>query len=270
MNTETSKTVRDLPASFVLSRGPHSSFDEGACLMEATAYVAGLPHNDKPSCTSPVLTAIAIRLNDGWDDEERQLLAPLIPLLVGTRTTHEHDRLRAYAMVDASIRELTPMVLDAAGWHDLANRMRELAPVVDVVSARAVEVAYEEIWEDGRQRAAAGRVAADTAYAAALLASSAPGQLVVEPFVGSGTTAHAAAAAYAANAAAGAAYAAAHAAAAAHSVAACAALAIAHAAAAHAAAAHAAAVDARRPIIEATVRAFERVIAVGGQKGHAS
>ena len=228
------KPVRDLPLNFTLKQGSHQSPEDGMCLMEATAYVAGLPHSDAPSCTSPVLTSIAFRLNDSWDDQERQLLAPLIPLLIGTRSTHDHDRLRAYAMVDAAIRELAPMVLDAAGWHDLANRMRELAPVVDVVSASAAEAACGEIWEDGRQRAAAGPAAA---YAAA----------------------------DAADAAAYAAYASAYAAAAAAASSACtAADAAAYAAVAAADSSARLQSAARRPIIEATVRAFERVIAVGG------
>jgi hypothetical protein len=81
--------------------------------MEAVAYVAGEPHSDHPACASRVLTSIAIRLNDRFSDEERQLLAPLIPRLVGTRSTLDVDRKRSFAMVDASIRELVPLGLDA-------------------------------------------------------------------------------------------------------------------------------------------------------------
>ena len=139
--------------------------------MEAVAYVAGEPHSDHPACTSPVLTTVAIRLNDLWTDDERQLLARLIPRLVGTRTTHEHDVRRAYVMVDGTIREVVPLWIEAIGWRDLAARIRDLAPIVDVETARAARKVCNEVRDAARKLVAASASATDAAaYAAAYAA----------------------------------------------------------------------------------------------------
>lgn len=76
--------MRELPENFRLLYGSHSTADDGLCLMEAVAYIAGEPHSDHPACASPVLSAIGRSLNDRFRDDERQLLVPLIPRLVGT------------------------------------------------------------------------------------------------------------------------------------------------------------------------------------------
>jgi len=77
--------ARELPPNFVLKYGSHNTPDAGMCLMEAVAFVAGEPHSDSPRRASPELAAIGRSLNDRYTDDERQLLAPLIPRLVGTQ-----------------------------------------------------------------------------------------------------------------------------------------------------------------------------------------
>lgn len=57
-----------------LESGGHSSLEEGMCIMEAVAYVAGEPFSDHPQCASRLLTSFLIRLNDRLDDDDRQLL----------------------------------------------------------------------------------------------------------------------------------------------------------------------------------------------------
>ena len=45
-----------------------------ACIMSATAILAGLEFNDHPTCTSPLIARLMIHVNDGpyWaNDEER-------------------------------------------------------------------------------------------------------------------------------------------------------------------------------------------------------
>jgi hypothetical protein len=240
---EATKVIRELPINFTLAHGAHGRFDQGACLMEAVAYVAGEPHSDHPTCASPILSAIGRGLNDRFRDEERQLLAPLIPRLVGTLAPWEIERKRAYAMVDAAIREITPMGLDAT-WTDLAGRMRAIAPIVDRASAELALAACREIRAEARKRSV------DAAYAAAAAAEA---------------SAYAASAASAASASAEAAEASTYASAYAASAA--------SAASASSSAEAAEAVSpeerarartaARRPIIEATIRAFERAIEIG-------
>src|SRR3954470_6189160 len=97
-----------------LKKGAHAQRDAGVCLMEAVAWFANEPHSDRPQCACPVLTSFGISLNDRFSAEERQLLKPLIPKLVGTRSTPEIQTKRAYFLADKSIRVFTPMALRAA------------------------------------------------------------------------------------------------------------------------------------------------------------
>ncbi len=67
----------------VLSRGKHRSPRKGACFMEFASYLAGERWSDHPSCTHPLLAALARGVNDHTSDEARQELAPLIPSVIG-------------------------------------------------------------------------------------------------------------------------------------------------------------------------------------------
>ncbi len=88
--------------TFVFGHGDHDTREQGMCLMEAVSYLAGEPHSDRPQCTSPVLTAIAIELNDSYADTSednaarQQALADLPWRLIGTRADEavEFERLR--------------------------------------------------------------------------------------------------------------------------------------------------------------------------------
>jgi hypothetical protein len=61
----------------VLTRGAHKKPKHGACLMEYVAVLAGGPFTDSPSCTDPVLAAIARGVNDYSGDAQRQRLGRL-------------------------------------------------------------------------------------------------------------------------------------------------------------------------------------------------
>ena len=148
-----------------LDHGAHSARADGMCLMEAVAYVAGEEHSDHPACTCPVLAAIGRALNDRWRDDERQLLAPLIPCLVGTRSTVAVQKRRAYAMADAGIREVAPMGLAAVGWSDLAVQMRAIPAVADIASGQAALKICRVIRDEARKRAADADADAAAAYA---------------------------------------------------------------------------------------------------------
>jgi hypothetical protein len=95
-----------------------------------------------------------IKLNDYFNDEERQLLVPLIPLLVGTRTDRTSRLRRAHMLVDATIREITPMAYDALGWTDLAAQLREIAPIKDAQSARSAHSIVIGVRDETRKRKA--------------------------------------------------------------------------------------------------------------------
>lgn len=44
-----------------LAVGGHSSPHDDLCLLEATAFVAGVPHSDHPACVSPSIAALGRR-----------------------------------------------------------------------------------------------------------------------------------------------------------------------------------------------------------------
>jgi hypothetical protein len=74
-----------------LEKGRHAFPQEGMCLMEAVAFIAGEDFTDRPECVSPVLAEFGRILNDFLSDDARQQLIPLIPKLVGT-VNHEQDQ----------------------------------------------------------------------------------------------------------------------------------------------------------------------------------
>lgn len=117
-----------------LTRGPHPDRSDGLCLLEAAALVAGEPHSDAPWCVSPVLRTMGIHLNDVLLDERRQQLAPLIPLLPGTRGDGR-DRDRSLLALDWLIREFTPSWLAYGALEGHAETLRELPPIASLASA---------------------------------------------------------------------------------------------------------------------------------------
>ena len=67
-----------------------------ACVMEAVAFVAGLPLSDSPECCCPVIASFMRAWNDGLpcDADRDRLLKPLIEQLVGTRSTAQVEERR--------------------------------------------------------------------------------------------------------------------------------------------------------------------------------
>lgn len=98
----------------VLDAGAHSSFEDGHCLMEAVAFVAGEPHTDHPACASPLLGEFGRALNDVLDDESRQQLVPLVPRLVGT-AGDGRDQARGLMAADWLIRVYQVSAIDLFG-----------------------------------------------------------------------------------------------------------------------------------------------------------
>lgn len=67
----------------LLGRGRHRNMRKGACFMEMASYLAGEKWSDHPRCTHPLLAELARDVNDVVPDDARQLLAPMIPDVVG-------------------------------------------------------------------------------------------------------------------------------------------------------------------------------------------
>lgn len=167
----------------VLGAGSHDSWDKGACVMEAVAFVAGEEWSDTPQCASPVIAAFLRSWNDTLDDDARQQLKPYVPRLVGTAGTPEQEDARAWMAVDWLVRDYTPVWLRLAGLTGQADRIAGLPefqagmnvpairPVIDAVRKDAA-AARAAAW--AAARAAAWDAAWDAAWAAAWAAARAP------------------------------------------------------------------------------------------------
>ena len=166
--------------SIRLLSGAHESRDDGMCLLEAVACVAGEPHTDHPQCVCPVLAAFGRGWNDGLenDDEREKWLKPFLTRLVGTRGSAELSERRAWMALDWLIRVHGP------AWMDLTESLREHAAILralppqtsnqDLQSSKAARAAaraaaWEAAWEaaGAAAGAAAGEAAGEAARAAA-------------------------------------------------------------------------------------------------------
>ena len=156
--------VRSLPEGLLLSEGSHGSIEDGACVMEAAAYIAGEGWSDHPACVSPVIAEFCRSWNDAMDDEDRQMLRPLIPLLIGTASDEATELRRSWMCLDWLCRECAPAWLDAAGLTARAGDLRALAQIESEERAQAALAALNA----ARDEASAARDAArDAARAAA-------------------------------------------------------------------------------------------------------
>jgi hypothetical protein len=150
----------------MLERGSHIDISAGVCAMEMVAFLAGEMHSDRPVCTCPVLAAFVRRLNDRFDDSDRQLLKPFIPRLIGTRDEKKRD-VRMYFFVNWAAREFAPTVLEDSGRVEDAKLLRDLDPITDGDSARRARKVALEVRSHAADAAAYAAAAADAAAAAA-------------------------------------------------------------------------------------------------------
>lgn len=154
-----------------LKSGGHDYQDDGepvdACVMEAVAYVAGEPWSDAPQCACPVITAFLVSWNDALpsDAERDRLLKPLIPRIVGTRSTKAVEERRSYMALDWLIRAYTPKWLDLVPTlSSNSAALRDLEGIVDMAGATAAGATARLASKDA---AAAWATARDAAWAAA-------------------------------------------------------------------------------------------------------
>ncbi|MGE3278124.1 MAG: hypothetical protein AB7O67_23690, partial [Vicinamibacterales bacterium] len=169
-----------------LAHGGHDSPEDGLCVMEAVAFVAGEEHSDTPDCACPVIGALMRTWNDAIRDDETRtrLLKPFVTKLVGSRSTPEVEQRRADLALDWLIRVHAPAWLDLSDvLKPHAAAIRALPPVLSVEaltasrptllaaskdSAAAWDAARTAAWDAARTAAwdaarAAARAAARTA-----------------------------------------------------------------------------------------------------------
>lgn len=161
-----------------LQSGWHEDLQDGVNIMEAVSYVAGEPWSSTPACTCPVLRAFAGTWNDDLPDDERDtLLRPLIPRLVGTRSTPAVMERRAMMAADWLVRVHAPAWLRLAKLDVHADVLAALPEITDMAQALAL---YEPL-DTVRLAVDAVRVASrdktwDAAADAAWLATEGMGQ----------------------------------------------------------------------------------------------
>jgi hypothetical protein len=93
MSTPTYQTIK-------LSKGKHSSPDNGACVMELASMLAGEPFSDHPQSVCPVIGSFLRAYNDSVDDSMRDDLYEYAARVVGSRGTARVERARAQRLLD--------------------------------------------------------------------------------------------------------------------------------------------------------------------------
>jgi len=83
-----------------LSRGAHSSPEDGVCVMELASLLGEEKFSDHPRSVSPVLMRFLRAYNDRLDDERRQDLYEYAARAVGTRASRAVERSRAVRCIE--------------------------------------------------------------------------------------------------------------------------------------------------------------------------
>jgi hypothetical protein len=121
-----------------LSKGKHTSPEDGACVMELASMLAGEQFSDHPASVCPVIGSFLRAYNDSVDDGHRQDLYEYAAKVVGTRGGAEVQRARAQRLLDWACR------LRQCRWTRafLPPRMRAVGlhrqPPLDAVGTHAV------------------------------------------------------------------------------------------------------------------------------------
>src|SRR5689334_20718392 len=131
-----------MSTDYTLAYGTHATPEDGRCAMEWVSYLAAEPHSDDPTCVSPVLRAYCTSLNDSLENAPRQLLRPFLARTIGTAGDGV-DEARSWMALDWLIRTYAPAWLGVAGLHRPAERLAELAPVVDAAALGEAMVALK-------------------------------------------------------------------------------------------------------------------------------
>lgn len=121
-----------------LSKGKHTSPEEGACVMELASMLSGEQFSDHPACACPVVGSFLRAYNDSVDDEHRQDLYAYASKIVGTRSGSRVQRARADRLFEWTFetrlrrlpRRLLPSALRPVGLR------RE--PPMDAIGTHAV------------------------------------------------------------------------------------------------------------------------------------
>lgn len=156
-----------------LHSGSHLSFESGHCAIELASWLANEPFNDEPVCVCPVIRAFVVNWNDALPDDEtrNRLIRPLVPRLVGTRSTREVERRRAYLATDWLVRVHAPAFL--ALTPDMLLHAEALRSLPEIRATASAQFALQIIQAAAKASDAASAAACAAASAAAWAAASA-------------------------------------------------------------------------------------------------
>lgn len=161
--------------AIALAQGSHDDLAEGACVMEAVAYIARERWSDHPDCVCPVIAAFCRSWNDALPDDERnELLKPLVPRLVDTRATKEIEERRALMAADWLVRVNTPAWLRLAGLTTHADALAALPEITSLAQVPSIKGAIEAVRQDAE-------AAWSAAWSAARSAALSAAESAVEP-----------------------------------------------------------------------------------------
>ena len=122
---------------------------QGLCATEAVAYIAEEPHSDQPECVCPVICAFVRNWNDQLPDEDRtRLLLPLVPKLVGTRSTKVVERRRSLLAADWLVRVNTPTWLRSAGLDLYADTLSNLPEITSADQVTSIGPTINDALKD--------------------------------------------------------------------------------------------------------------------------
>ena len=147
-----------------LEGGAHSGFAEGVCAMEAVAYITREPFSDHPQCVCPVIAAFMRSFNDGLPDDERHILIPLLPKVIGTRGSDALAQRRSLMAADWLVRTHTVAWLRLAGLNDDADALAALPEITDTAQVPSILGPIEAARKnaDAEARALIERLSVDT------------------------------------------------------------------------------------------------------------
>jgi hypothetical protein len=119
------------------------SVDTQASAMQWVAILAGEAWTRRPACACPVIAGFVDAINFAIDDQtvaaahsvRTRVLRPLIQGIIGSKSTIDCEKKRAFFVLDFLAREAGPMALEAIGLHNRATVLRAFAQIVDEQTA---------------------------------------------------------------------------------------------------------------------------------------
>jgi hypothetical protein len=170
------------------ANGAHTDVEKGACLLEASAYLAGESFGDHPECVCPVIAAFGRAWNDSLSNERRSMLKPYAVKIIGTKATAATEKKRSYLAIDWYVRTFTATWLELGNHHEEAKQVRGLSPIRSLATLEAalpVLEASSKVASAARSAAwsAAWSAARSAAWSAAWSAARSAADKALEPTV---------------------------------------------------------------------------------------